>query len=134
MEGEFPILAGHSLAGAASGPDGVRLAVTDSAGQRTELAADHVIAATGYRPDLSRLAFLDPELRAGLRTVARTPALDRDYQTSAPGLYVVGPGVAPTFGPVMRFVYGTDHAARTVARRLSAAAGQRTDLTVGAPQ
>jgi thioredoxin reductase len=134
VEGEFPILAGHSLAGAASGPDGVRLAVTDRAGQRTELAADHVIAATGYRPDLNRLAFLDPELRAGLRTVARTPALDRDYQTSAPGLYVVGPGVAPTFGPVMRFVYGTDHAARTVARRVSAAAGQRGNLTVGAQQ
>jgi hypothetical protein len=134
VEGEFPILAGHSLAGAAAGPDGVRLAVTDSAGQRTELAADHIIAATGYRPDLGRLSFLNPELRAGLRTVARTPALDRDYQTSAPGLYVVGPGVAPAFGPVMRFVFGTDHAARTVARRLSAAAGQRTDLTVGAPQ
>src|SRR5580693_6255809 len=134
VEGEFPILAGHSLAGAAAGPDGVRLAVTDSAGQRTELAADHIIAATGYRPDLGRLSFLNPELRAGLRTVARTPALDRDYQTSAPGLYMVGPGVAPTFGPVMRFVFGTDHAARTVARRVSAAAGQRSNLTVGAQQ
>jgi FAD-dependent urate hydroxylase len=66
--------------------------------------------------------------------VARTPAVDRDYQTSAPGLYMVGPGVAPTFGPVMRFVYGTDHAARTVARRLSAPAGQRAAQTVGAPQ
>jgi thioredoxin reductase len=134
VEGEFPILAGYSLAGAAAGPDGVQLTVTDGAGQRTELSADHVIAATGYRPDLGRLSFLDPQLQAGLRTVARTPALDRDYQTSAPGLYMVGPGVAPTFGPVMRFVYGTDHAARTVARRLSATASQRAALTVGAPQ
>ncbi len=66
--------------------------------------------------------------------MARTPALDRDYQTSVPGLYAVGPGVAPTFGPVMRFVYGTDHAARTVARRLSVAAGQRADMTVEAPR
>ncbi len=134
VEGEFPILTGYALAGATAGPDGVRLAVTDGAGQRTELAADHVIAATGYRPDLSRLSFLDPELRAGLRTVARTPALDRNYQTSLPGLYAVGPGVAPTFGPVMRFVYGTEHAARTVRRRVSAAAGQRTGVTVGAPR
>jgi len=132
VEGEFPILAGYSLAGAAAGPDGVQLAVTDGAGRRTELAADHVIAATGYRPDLSRLSFLDPRLRAGLRTVARTPALDRDYQTSAHGLYMIGPGVAPTFGPVMRFVYGTDHAARTVARRLSATAGQGAAAAVGA--
>ncbi len=134
VEGEFPILTGHALAGAVAGPGGVRLAVTDGAGRRTELTADHVIAATGYRPDLGRLSFLDPELRARLRTVAGTPALDRDYQTSVAGLYAVGPGVAPTFGPVMRFVYGTDHAARTVSRRVSAAAGQRTDLTVGARQ
>jgi Pyridine nucleotide-disulphide oxidoreductase len=132
VEGEFPILAGRSLDWAASGPDGVRLGVADGAGRRTELAADHVIAATGYRPDVARLSFLDPGLRARLRTVAHTPVLDRDYQSSVPGLYLVGPGVAPTFGPVMRFVYGTDHAARTVARRLCAAAGQRADMTVGA--
>ncbi|HTT49937.1 MAG TPA: FAD-dependent oxidoreductase [Streptosporangiaceae bacterium] len=134
VEGEFPILAGHALDRAVSGPDGVRLSVTDSAGRRTELAADHVIAATGYRPDLARLSFLDPGLRARLRTVARTPVLDRDYQSTAPGLYMVGPGVAATFGPVMRFVYGTDHAARAVARRLTAASGQRADLTVGTPR
>ncbi len=134
VEGEFPILTGYALAGAAAGPDGVRLDLTDAAGRCTELSADHVIAATGYRPDLSRLSFLDPELRARLRTVARTPALDRDYQASLPGLYAVGPGVAPTFGPVMRFVYGTEHAARTVSRRVSAAAGLPADLTVGAPQ
>jgi len=132
VEGEFPILAGHSLEWAASGPDGVRLGVADSAGRRTELSADHVIAATGYRPDVARLSFLDPGLRGRLRTVANTPALDRDYQSTVPGLYLVGPGVAPTFGPVMRFVYGTDHAARTVVRRLSAVAGQRADTRVGA--
>jgi hypothetical protein len=57
--------------------------------------------------------------------------VDRDYQTSAPGLYVVGPGVAPTFGPVMRFVYGADHAARRVGRRLSGSATRRTAVAVG---
>ena len=96
------------------------------------MAADHVIAATGYRPDLGRLTFLDEELRARVQTVARTPAVDRDYQTSSPGLYVVGPGVAPTFGPVMRFVYGADHAARTVGRRLSGTAARRPRVTAGA--
>ena len=114
MEGEFPVLTGHALAGAAAGPDEVRLTGHRRAGQHAELAADHVIAATGYRPDLRRLSFLDAELRARLRTVAGTPAVDRDYQSTVPGLYVVGPAVAPTFGPVMRFVYGADHAARTV--------------------
>lgn len=132
VEGEFPVLTGHALDEAAAGPDGVRLGLVCSSGARTEVAADHVIAATGYRPDLNRLMFLDEELRSRVQTVARTPIVDRDYQTSAPGLYVVGPGVAATFGPVMRFVYGADHAARTVGRRLAGTARRGTAVAVGA--
>ena len=132
VEGEFPVLTGHALDWAVSGPEGVRLGLVCSSGARTEVAADHVIAATGYRPDLSRLTFLDVDLRARVQTVARTPIVDRDYQTSSPGLYVVGPGVAPTFGPVMRFVYGADHAARTVGRRLAGTASRRAAVAVGA--
>ncbi|MCW2910305.1 MAG: dimethylaniline monooxygenase [Actinomycetia bacterium] len=132
VEGEFPVLSGHALDWAVSGPEGVRLGLVCSSGARTEVAADHVIAATGYRPDLSRLTFLDEDLRGRVQTVARTPIVDRDYQTSAPGLYVVGPGVAPTFGPVMRFVYGADHAARTVGRRLARTATRRAAVAVGA--
>ena len=64
--------------------------------------------------------------------MAGTPVVDRDYQTSSPGLFVVGPGVAPTFGPVMRFVYGADHAARTVGRRLAGTGARRADVAVGA--
>ena len=96
------------------------------------MAVDHVIAATGYRPDLSRLTFLDERLRSRLQTVAGSPVVDRDYQTSTPGLFVVGPGVAPTFGPVMRFVYGADHAARTVGRRLADPGARRARVAVGA--
>jgi thioredoxin reductase len=132
VEGEFPILTGQALDWAVSGPAGVRIGLVSDSGGRTEVAADHVMAATGYRPDLGRLTFLDEELRSRLRTVARTPVVDRDYQTSAPGLFVVGPGVAPTFGPVMRFVYGADHAARTVGRRLAGSASRRTVVAVGA--
>ncbi len=142
VEGEFPVLTGHALDWAQAGPEGVRLGLirgtgaggtgAGSTGSRTEVAADHVIAATGYRPDLGRLTFLDEELRSRLRTVAGTPVVDGDYQTSAPGLFVTGPGVAPTFGPVMRFVYGADHAARTVGRRLAGTASRRPGVAVRA--
>jgi len=132
VEGEFPILAGHYLEQAEAGPDGVRLGLVSRAGRTAKLTADHVIAATGYRPDLGRLPFVGPELGARLRTVAGTPVVDRDYQSTSPGLYVVGPGVAPTFGPVMRFVYGADHAARTVSRRLTAGAGRPDRVAVAA--
>jgi FAD-dependent urate hydroxylase len=109
--------------------DGVTVGVVSRQGERSEVRADCVIAATGYRPDLQRLAFLDDALRAGIRTVASTAAVDATYQTSVEGLYMIGPAVAPVFGPVMRFVYGTAHAARTVARHLTATAG----LTGAAP-
>ena len=82
---EFPVLTGQALDWAASGPEGVRLGLVSGSGARTEVAADHIIAATGYRPDLSRLTSLDDGLRSALRTVAGTPVVDRDYQTSAPG-------------------------------------------------
>ena len=64
---------------------------------------------------MRRLAFLGDGLRDSIETVAGTPAVDRDYQSSIPGLYFAGPAVAPTMGPVMRFVFGSDHAARTLA-------------------
>jgi pyruvate/2-oxoglutarate dehydrogenase complex dihydrolipoamide dehydrogenase (E3) component len=117
---------------AQAGPAGVTLGLTDSDGRARELSADHVIAATGYRPDVARLQFLDAELRMNLRSVAHTPAVDKYYQSSIPGLYFMGPGVAPTFGPVMRFVYGADHAACTVAQRLAAGAGRRPAARVRA--
>ena len=52
--------------------------------------------------------------------------MGRDYQSSVPGLYFIGPAVAPTFGPVMRFVFGTWHAGPVAARNLAGAAGRQT--------
>ena len=72
---------------------------------------------------------------AGLRTVPGTGSsmVGRDYQTSVPGLYVMGPAVAPTMGPVMRFVFGSEHAATTVARQLiSGSSASRSRTAVGA--
>jgi thioredoxin reductase len=130
VEGQFPVLTDQAIDRAIAGPGGARLGLVTSAGAHSDLAADHVLAATGYRADLRRMAFLDPQLASQLATVANTPAVGRGYESSVPGLYVVGPAVAPTFGPVMRFVYGADHAAGTVSRRLAATAGRRTTGSV----
>ncbi|HEX6519511.1 MAG TPA: NAD(P)-binding domain-containing protein [Streptosporangiaceae bacterium] len=124
VEGQFPVEVGHTVTGAEPKADGILLTSrhagdgTASAGQ---IIADHVIAATGYRTDLTRLPFLDDQLRARLRTVAGSgsPPVARDYQSAVRGLYFIGPAVAPTMGPVMRFVFGTKHAATTVARQLT---------------
>jgi len=134
VQGQFPLVLGHALASAKADRTGVQLGLTGPGGTAKELSADHVIAATGYRSDLSRLTFLSDQLKPGLRTVAETPVVDRNYESSVPGLYFIGPAVAPTFGPVMRFVYGSDHAARTVARDLAAAVGPRGRTAVLASQ
>ncbi len=132
VEGVFPIHGDRELRWAKGTADGITLGLARADGGREELSADHVIAATGFRPNVSRLAFLEESLRAGIRTVASTPVVGKDYQSSVPGLYFMGPGVAPTFGPVMRFVYGADHAARDAAPALIATAWRRSAVPAGA--
>jgi flavin-dependent dehydrogenase len=131
VEGQFPVLTGHRVTGAKPAGGRVRLTVA-AGGQGGDLTADHVIAATGYRTDLARLRFLDDRLRTGLKTVAATPAVGRDYQSSAAGLYFIGPAVAPSFGPVMRFVLGATHAAGVVARQLVGTPGGQSRAAVPA--
>ncbi len=132
VEGKFPVAVGHVVTRAEPRGSGVLLGVRQADGGTsavTELAADHVIAATGYRTDLTRLSFLGDQLRSRLRTVAGSgsPSVAGDYQSAVPGLYFTGPAVAPTMGPVMRFVFGTRHAAVTVSRQLtSASRGSRS--------
>jgi FAD-dependent urate hydroxylase len=135
VEGQFPTLTGLSIKWAKEQDGGVRLGFTGAGGTR-ELGADHVIAGTGYRWNMTRLSFFGRQMLADLRNVPGTgsSAVGRDYQTSIPGLYIMGPVVAPTMGPVMRFVFGSEHAATTVARQLAgsgAVARSRTAVAAG---
>ncbi|MFC5994834.1 NAD(P)-binding domain-containing protein [Pseudonocardia hispaniensis] len=122
VEGRVPVLLGHVVERAEAQGNRVRLDLRAHHGGRRTIVADHVLAATGYRPDLSRLSFLDDDLLARVRTVDGAPDVGVDFQSSVPGLYFAGPAVAAAFGPVMRFVYGAAFAAATLARRLAPAA------------
>ncbi len=122
VEGKFPVRCGHAVTAAVPVGDWVRLTVAAD-GTRKDIAADHVIMATGYRPDLARLDFLGEDILIALRTLSGSALVGRGYQSSVPGLYAVGPLVAPSFGPVMRFVYGARHAALAVTRQLAGVAG-----------
>jgi FAD-dependent urate hydroxylase len=133
VDGQFPVFTGHQVRYAAAHDSGVRLGLAGPGGASRELTADHVIAATGYRTSTASLPFISDRLRPGLRTLAGSPVVGRDYQSSVPGMYFIGPAVAPTMGPVMRFVYGTRHAAPTVARQLAGGAnGQSARQRVAA--
>ena len=119
IEGHVPYCLDASLAEARLRSDGrVELAI-DRAGQgRSVLEVDHVIAATGYKVDLSRLGLLADDLLAGLRTLDLSPVLSRNFETSVGGLYVVGTPAAYSFGPMFRFACGAGYAARRVARHI----------------
>ncbi|GAA0452614.1 NAD(P)-binding domain-containing protein [Streptomyces sp. NPDC046215] len=85
-----------------------------------ELAADHVLAATGYKVDLSAMDFLGHGLRTRLAVGAGGPRLGAGYRSSVPGLFFTGLPAAASFGPVMRFVCGTDYASPRLARAVVA--------------
>ncbi|KOT47778.1 oxidoreductase [Streptomyces rimosus subsp. rimosus] len=84
-------------------------------GRSGELAADHVLAATGYQVDLAAMDFLGQGLRTGVVVSGGGPRLDAGFGSSVPGLYFTGLPAAASFGPVMRFVCGTEFASRRLA-------------------
>jgi thioredoxin reductase len=97
----------------------VRLTLRSADGKKHEVVTDHVVAATGYWPDVNRLDFLSDSLRRSIRTHARMPVLTSDFESSVPGLYFVGPPAVNSFGPLMRFMVGSEYAAPVVARKLA---------------
>jgi len=108
-------------AGAANG--GPVLTVATPGGGTQQLTADHVISATGYRVDIAAMDFLGHELRTQLAVSRGTPKLSAGYVSSVPGVYFTGLPSASSYGPVMRFVCGTEFASPRLAKHLAAAHG-----------
>jgi thioredoxin reductase len=106
------------LESAAAVDGGVSLRVR-RAGTSHEVRTHHVIAATGFEVDIDRLEYLEPTLRAGIaRESGGIPALSSNFESSIPGLFIVGIASSPVFGPIMRFMYGAKHVAPVLTRRL----------------
>ena len=99
------------------------LQVRTTTGTTDRLSADHVIAATGYRVDLAAMDFLGHELRTALAVSRGTPRLGAGYVSSVPGLYFTGLPAAGSYGPVMRFVCGTEFASPRLTDHLARAHG-----------
>jgi len=71
------------------------------------LAVDQIILATGYRVDLSMVAYLADEIASGrLKTDCGFPILDQNVQTTVTGLYITGQAATRDFGPFFGFVRG----------------------------
>jgi cation diffusion facilitator CzcD-associated flavoprotein CzcO len=94
---------------------GVNLLLSD--GRTTRV--DHVVLATGYKIDVTKLGILDPSLRARIETNNGYPVLTTGLETSVPGLYFAGVIGEKTLGPTLRFVTGTSNASPRLAAAIS---------------
>jgi hypothetical protein len=86
----------------------------------SESTVDHVVLATGYKLDISKPGLLSPELLGKVQRVDGCPVLRPNFESSAAGLHFVGCSAIPSHGPLMRFIWGAGHAARSVTRSVLA--------------
>lgn len=133
VEGVVEMLGKTHVRGVEPSGSGVRL-LLDGPSQ-SSLDVDHVIAGTGFRVDLARLAYLPEELQARIATFSGYPVLTRAGESTVPGLYFLGAPAAFSLGPSMRFIAGTHNVARqlvrSVARRANGSTGGRVPATPG---
>jgi FAD-dependent urate hydroxylase len=101
----------HAVAAAEKGGK-VHLQLNDG----SERTFDHVLLGTGYKIDITRYGFLSPKMLGAVRTANGYPVLNAGFESSLPGLFFVGATAAYSFGPVCRFVQGTQYTAAALAR------------------
>ena len=126
VESNVPVLLGAKLA-RSSIRDGIA-AVTfrmDDGTERT-VEAEHVISATGYKVDMRRLRFLGPQIMQKLDLADSSPVLSPHFETSVPGLFVVGTAAANSFGPLLRFAYGAGFTSKHLTHHLKRASVRRS--------
>ena len=116
--GKFPMHLGSNQIQASVLDDELYVHFKDKNGKVMECGADHLILATGYKADVRRLHFLEEELRSSLSTVENSPVLSRNFESSVDGLYFVGLAAANTFGPMLRFAFGSDWTAKRLSTHL----------------
>jgi thioredoxin reductase len=127
IEQNVPLLLGRSIESAAARGSQVSLRLADRSGDEDVVVCDHVIAATGYQPDLRKVPFLPAELVAKISPRENVTLLSDSFETSVKGLYAVGLTAMYNFGPLMRFMVGAEFAAPRVAAALDRRLGRSAE-------
>ncbi len=112
---DVPITLGCTVVSAS--PSGDRAQVSLSDGR--VITADHIILGTGYLIDISKYNFLSSDLMQRIDQVNGFPKLNRNLETSIPGLHILGAPAAYCFGPLLQFVSGTRFASRSLLKSVS---------------
>jgi len=125
VERNVRVLLGARLARSATRGDMAAVTFLRQDGSETTVEAEHVIAATGYRVDMRRLRFIGDSIMQKLALADHAPVLSRHFETSVPGLFVVGTAAANSFGPLLRFAYGAGFTSKRLTRFLHRTAARR---------
>ncbi len=118
VENQLQITENTEVAQATQTGQGLTLTLSDG----TTREIDHLFLGTGYAPDVERLTFLAPELRAQVLRNNGYTLLNEWFESSVPGLYFTGAIAGYNFGPICRFIAGTGACARQISRRAAATA------------
>jgi thioredoxin reductase len=118
VEGVVPTSLGVTSIKAAAKDKRVALTLTGADGSESTQSFDHVIAATGYRVDLSRVPLLST-LRGKIALSGSSPFITDNFETSVPGLYATGLAAMEMFGPLLRFMVGAEFVAPRLATHLA---------------
>ena len=108
----IPIRLGRKVVAVSEAGGKVKIALDD----RSERVVDHVLLGTGYRVDISRYEFLAPDLLSRINRANGYPNLQAGFETSVPGLHMLGSPAAWSFGPLMQFVSGTTYVGKALLR------------------
>lgn len=85
------------------------------------LEIDHVIYATGYKPNLFNIPFLrHSSLLQSLKLINNQPVLDSRFQTSVDGLYITSLAATMQFGSFFGFTVSVRTSAQLIGRALTA--------------
>jgi thioredoxin reductase len=117
---DVPMHLGRTVVSATSKGARVKVRLDDG----SERDYDHVFLGTGYRVDVSKYDFLAPKLASSISRHQGYPRLTDGFETSFPGLHILGAPAVWSFGPLMQFVVGTHYSSRAlmqfVARKAAA--------------
>jgi cation diffusion facilitator CzcD-associated flavoprotein CzcO len=128
VNGKVDLLTHRSVVSAQTIGDRARLVLSGPNGGES-IETDAVVTGTGFKAEIDRLTMLDAGLRSQIVRENGATRLSGVFETSVPNLHLLGILTAPTFGPVMRFMFGAKYAAPTLARVIAA----RTRATIRTP-
>lgn len=109
---KVPMKMDRTVVSAVAAGMGVKVKLDDG----TERTADHVFLGTGYRINVAKYDFLAPKLAESISRFEGFPRLREGFETSVPGLHILGAPAIWSFGPLMQFVVGTHYSSRALLR------------------